>query len=236
MMNQLGLEGYGFFWVVIEILRDQADYRYPIKLVPAIANRYGITEAKALTVIRDYDLFVIDNDEFFFSQSLLRRMEKREAIRERNRLAGKKSGEKRKALNGYSTAVEQVFNQNEQRKQRKGNKGEKGEKEKIKRCVFSVLEFFNFTEIKNPDKLRDAHQFSTLLNNMGRLDYFIEQFEAYKAYKHQTGEKTHSFQSFLGRPEENFEDGGWNSRNWIEELKNSEPAPAKNLDDIMSKI
>lgn len=85
LIEQLGLEGYGIFWVLIETLRDQPEYKYPLALIPALARRYNTTAEKMKTVVGSYGLFQVENDEFFFSESLDRRMEKRSAFRESQR-------------------------------------------------------------------------------------------------------------------------------------------------------
>jgi hypothetical protein len=74
LIEQLGLEGYGIFWVLVETLRDQPNYKYPLKLLPAIARRYNTTFEKVKTVVLNYELFSIENDDFFFSKSLNERM------------------------------------------------------------------------------------------------------------------------------------------------------------------
>lgn len=86
LIDQMGLEGYGIFWVLVETLRDQPDYMYPIELIPALSRRYNTTSAKMRTVIEKYGLFTItDDNKFFFSYSLNRRMlkanEKRDKLR-----------------------------------------------------------------------------------------------------------------------------------------------------------
>lgn len=34
LIDQLGMEGYGIYWMLIEVLRDQPDYKYPLALLP----------------------------------------------------------------------------------------------------------------------------------------------------------------------------------------------------------
>ncbi len=95
LIEELGLEGYGIFWVLLEILRDQPDYRAPLIMIPAIARRYNSSAEKFKSVILRYGLFQVDDDEFFFSQSFADRMYK---IDERRRIAseaGKKGMMKR---------------------------------------------------------------------------------------------------------------------------------------------
>lgn len=75
LIDQLGLEGYGAFWVLIELLREQPNYRLPLAAVPRISRTYNITDTKLMVVIKSFQLF--DNDEvYFFSPSLLIRMGK----------------------------------------------------------------------------------------------------------------------------------------------------------------
>lgn len=111
LIEQLGMEGYGIFWVLIETLREQPGYKYPLVLIPALARRYNTTAEKVKTVVMQYGFFEVENDEFFFSPSLNRRMEKLEQTRELRRLAGKKSAEKRLVTNTCSTNAEQMLNE-----------------------------------------------------------------------------------------------------------------------------
>jgi DnaD/phage-associated family protein len=111
LIEQLGLEGYGTYWVLIETLRDQPGYRYPVALIPAIARRYNTSAEKMNTVIRKYGLFDVDEDtNEFYSPSLIRRMEPLDTKREQNRLAGKLSAQKRMKINTRSTHVQHMLN------------------------------------------------------------------------------------------------------------------------------
>lgn len=95
LIEQLGMEGYGIFWVLIETLREQPEYKYPLSLIPALARRYCTTAEKAKAVVMSYGLFQIENDEFFYSKSLNQRMEIYAEKKEKYRLAGKASAQKR---------------------------------------------------------------------------------------------------------------------------------------------
>lgn len=74
LIEQLGCEGYGIFWILVETLRDQPDFKYPLNLIPALARRYNTTFEKMKAVILKYNLFQIENDQFFYSESLINRM------------------------------------------------------------------------------------------------------------------------------------------------------------------
>ena len=107
LIEQLGCEGYGIYWILVETLRDQPDYRYPLNMLPILARKYNTTHEKIKVVVGNYGLFVVD-EELFFSISLCKRMEKLEMIREKRKFAGLKSAEKRLMLNTGSTSVQQM--------------------------------------------------------------------------------------------------------------------------------
>jgi len=90
------------------------------------------------------------------------------------------------------------------------------------------MQYFGFNEIINPDKLRQAYQFTKILQVDNKLELFIEQFKAYKKYKKESKEIRHSFPNFLGTIENRFLDGGWNARNWC-----TEKLPDKNNSGLM---
>lgn len=75
MIEQLGMEGYGIYWMLVETLRDQPDYTYPVANIPALARRYNTSAEKVRTVVYNYDLFKVKDDRIFFSESLNRRMQ-----------------------------------------------------------------------------------------------------------------------------------------------------------------
>jgi len=94
LIEEMGLEGYGIFWVLVESLRDQPNYKYPVKLLPSLARKYNSTFEKMKAVVLRYGLFnleeVTDGMDVFFSNSLNRRMSLREDNKMRSRIAGVK--------------------------------------------------------------------------------------------------------------------------------------------------
>ena len=93
MMTQLGLESYGIYWILIEYLRQQTGYRAPINLLDPLSRRYGSSKEKFETVITKFSLFDY-NEEYFWSDSLIRRMDPLELKRERMREIANKRWEK----------------------------------------------------------------------------------------------------------------------------------------------
>jgi len=96
VIDQLGLEGFGIYWTAVETLREQKDYKYPLSLIPSLARKYNTSQVKFETVVKEYGLFEIDENESFFSLSLCRRMSKLDEVKAKKRLGGKRSGETRK--------------------------------------------------------------------------------------------------------------------------------------------
>lgn len=98
LIDTLGLEGYGAFWVLIELLREQPNLRLPIASIPRICRTFGITNPKMESVIYHFELFSNDG-EYFFSPSLIKRMlEMKEKYTNRS-------------LEGWKTRLQNIDNQ-----------------------------------------------------------------------------------------------------------------------------
>ena len=75
LIDQLGMEGYGIFWALIEKLRNEKKYTLPLIVCSSFAKRWGTSKEKVEAVISKYDLFIIENNEFFYSERLKSSME-----------------------------------------------------------------------------------------------------------------------------------------------------------------
>ena len=87
LIDQLGLEGYGIYWVLVETLREQPEYKYPLHLLPVLAKRYFTSGEKFQAVVKNYGLFLVSDNDFFFSESLNIRMQHLENTREKRKQA-----------------------------------------------------------------------------------------------------------------------------------------------------
>lgn len=132
LIGDLGLEGYGIYWVLIETLREQPEYKYPVKLLPHLARRYCVNPEQFQKVVYSYGLFVVEDDTIFFSPSLVRRMELYEQKREQARKAGLSSADKRRTK---TTTVQQPFNECSMTVQPKKVKYSKVEEIKVNNSV-----------------------------------------------------------------------------------------------------
>jgi len=79
MINDYGLVGYGWFWCIVETMRDQHDYYCEFSKLGSICEKTRETPEEITKYINDcidkYHLFTKDGDKFM-SPSLLRRMRK----------------------------------------------------------------------------------------------------------------------------------------------------------------
>ena len=135
LRQQLGIEGYGIYWFLIESLAESSG-KLPLKIIPVLAMQMQTNEVKVTAVINEFDLFtVIDNQ--FFSIRLNKHLEKRDTLSFINSEKGKKSAEVRK-LNTGLTVVEPQFNKGKERKESKV----KEIKESIYPTLDIVIEYF----------------------------------------------------------------------------------------------
>lgn len=100
---QLGMEGYGIYWYLIESLAESGG-TLPLQLIPVLAMQMHTTEAKVKAVVNGFNLFEII-DEQFFSIRLNEHLEKVNQIKLSASERGKLSAEKRN-LTKIQQAVE----------------------------------------------------------------------------------------------------------------------------------
>jgi hypothetical protein len=159
---ELGVEGYGIYFMLLETLREQQDLMYPLEDLDLLADEFGVSEAKIKVTICNYELFEIDADHKFFSPKMLVYLEPYFRMKEQRKIAGKASAEKR-----ISTTVERPFN--------KGKESKVNEiKEKESKVFFSeMLSPYSFelgTEYDN------FYSYWTEKNNKGKERWECEKF------------------------------------------------------------
>lgn len=109
MRCDYGLEGYGMYWMIVEALRDETEYKLKLdnNTYRALAMQmHSKTDAVKKFIedcINEYDLFKSD-DKCFWAESLLRRMEKLEDIREKRKKAAEKRWNQDKTKQEDSTS------------------------------------------------------------------------------------------------------------------------------------
>lgn len=68
--RDLGLESYAIYFMILEVLREQDDFRYPISDIDLLAEDFKTSESKVKVIIYNYDLFKVSDDYFFRSLTL----------------------------------------------------------------------------------------------------------------------------------------------------------------------
>lgn len=71
IIKDLGVEGYGLFFMLLEVLREQTDFKYPVCDIDLLADEFGTSEAKLQAIIQSYGLFDLGEDGMFFSGKLI---------------------------------------------------------------------------------------------------------------------------------------------------------------------
>jgi len=115
MIQRFGMEGYGRFWRLAEILREQADHHLPRGKwgLTSVANAWGCAEKDAdeflESLISTYELLRTDG-ETVWSDRLLRDMDlldkKREQARQKANARWEKENSMQKPCNGNAIASE----------------------------------------------------------------------------------------------------------------------------------
>uniref|UniRef100_A0A6M3KXC5 Lin1244/Lin1753-like N-terminal domain-containing protein n=1 Tax=viral metagenome TaxID=1070528 RepID=A0A6M3KXC5_9ZZZZ len=70
-----GWQGYGLYFALLEILRGQDDFRYPLDNISELEFELRESKEIILSVIRNFDLFKIDEANYFYSISLIARLQ-----------------------------------------------------------------------------------------------------------------------------------------------------------------
>jgi uncharacterized protein YdaU (DUF1376 family) len=74
LRKELGLEGYGILCMLIEVLAEQEDFKYPIQDINLLVDEFKISEEKIRAVIYKYGLFDVD-DKHFGNKELSKNLE-----------------------------------------------------------------------------------------------------------------------------------------------------------------
>jgi uncharacterized protein YdaU (DUF1376 family) len=142
LRSELGMEGYGIYWYIIERLAD-AGGKLPKKIIPVLAMETHTSADKIEKILNNFELFESDENQFF-SERLLRHLDFREHKKTMASIAGKKSAESRKSTD-VKQPVQQTFNDRstsvEQRKEKK--RKEKEIKEKID--IVETMNYYPFS-------------------------------------------------------------------------------------------
>ena len=85
-------EGYGLYFMLIEVLREQKEYKLLLSDIPNIAFDLRCSEGVLNSVINDFDLFTI-NETTFYSPRLVNSMGEYNSRRQQQIEAGRRGGQ-----------------------------------------------------------------------------------------------------------------------------------------------
>lgn len=71
LRKELGIEGYGIYFMVLEVLREQPEFKYPYQDIDLLADEFDTSQAKMEVVIKKYELFEFDKQGNFHSPRLI---------------------------------------------------------------------------------------------------------------------------------------------------------------------
>ena len=172
MRADYGLEGYGLYWAIIEMMRNEEDYKLVLnkntyRAIKTLTNTTIDIEKFIKDCLDDYELFK-QEDENFYSNSLLRRMQEKD---KKSAIAREKA---EKRWNSNATAKQQQCSSNankekeskEKESKEKENKKNKNKEDKINR----ISEIYNTycTNLPQVQKITEKRK--------SAIDKFIKEF------------------------------------------------------------
>lgn len=194
LMSVYGAEGYGWYWIIVETLREQSDFTLDMQgkySFNALAMQMHCNKDTAEKFVHDcideFELFASDGQSFW-SNSLLRRMAMKEEIsQKRKKAAEKRWGKKQEdaeSMQMHNTSNADGMQGKEKKvKESKVNKNKESNKERHKQVYddtssFYQLAIYFFERIKenNPDhKEPNLQQWSDEIRKIIELDKRTEE-------------------------------------------------------------
>lgn len=184
MRSIYGIKGYGMYWVIVEMLREQNDYKLKKSkyLFNAIAMQMQCKEVQpddAKTFVEDcvqeFELLAED-DDFYWSQSLLKRMEIKDDVSKKRSEAAKKRWGKVNNTND-SDDLHSKDDANGMQMDSKSNAiKEKEKKVKEKKTIKDIPKnkYAEFVSLTSEEymKLTNEHGEDSVRNMIGVLDNY----------------------------------------------------------------
>jgi len=61
----MDIEGYGMYFMLLEVLREQTEFKLPLNIIEDLAYEWHTSKEKLIAVVTKFDLFTIEDDLFF---------------------------------------------------------------------------------------------------------------------------------------------------------------------------
>jgi hypothetical protein len=140
LRHQLGMEGYGIYWFLIEQLAN-AGGKLPLELIPVLAMQMQTTDVKVNGVVHNFDLFTIASGEFY-SERLQNHLALRQNLSEKGKL-----GAANRWKNGEANGVA-IGEGNAKERKEKESKVKESKIKVSKQTLFSETEFLDIDKFK----------------------------------------------------------------------------------------
>lgn len=92
MIMELGLVSYAIYWVIVENLRNEHEYKLHTNDIPTMAYQCREDVALLEQIIKNYQLFIFTDNGHFYSESLCSRLGRLDEIKEKRVEAGRLGG------------------------------------------------------------------------------------------------------------------------------------------------
>ena len=135
LRHQLGMEGYGIYWFLIEQLAN-AGGKLPLNLIPVLTMQMQSTDVKVNGVVHNFDLFTIGTDEFW-SERLQDHLELRVKLSESGKNGATNRWANREAIRGA------IGEGNAKKRKEKEIKGKESKEKETKEKKVSTLTLFS---------------------------------------------------------------------------------------------
>ena len=175
LRKELGTEGYGIYFMLLETLREQQDLMYPLEDLDLLAEEFGVSEAKVRVAICNYGLFEIDEEQKFFSPKMLVYLEPYFKMKEQRKVAGQKSADKRKSIE-ISTTVQQPFNDRSTKESKVNESKEKESKVNEIKVEYSLDEMLSPYIADLGIEYNNFYSYWSEKNNKGKERWQVEKF------------------------------------------------------------
>ena len=175
LRKELGTEGYGIYFMLLETLREQQDLMYPLEDLDLLAEEFGVSEAKVRVAICNYGLFEIDEEQKFFSPKMLVYLEPYFKMKEQRKVAGQKSADKRKSLE-IPTVVQQPFNDRSTKESKVKESKEKESKVNEIKVEYSLVEMLSPYIADLGIEYTNFYSYWSEKNNKGKERWQVEKF------------------------------------------------------------
>jgi len=106
---QLGVEGYGIYFMLLETLREQTDFSYPLSDIDLLSKEFDTSTQKVEAVIKSYGLFQFD-ENCFYSEKFIEFLSPYLERKKRAKDAAEKRWDKQRLLESNANAMQMHTN------------------------------------------------------------------------------------------------------------------------------